>query len=491
MRMEKRESYERHEERENPIKLDFRDLSKKEARTRLRDIISVSTDPIQRTNALRYLGELDEGSDFEFFEQLFLSDEDVTLRLASGELLRECYAHHERLISLFDYSLYNLENVVQKFLIIDLLNSLGEKRARIKIIKYLNRFFSKDEVKANPMLEKMINELDPDSDIPNLALELAHNAILHDHYVNKCRFHVALRDGFIIMLSCEGSGLQSIDSIQGLGNVSRLEHLLLQRNSITRIHGLEGLINLKRLDLSYNLITRIENMQSLINLEELNLSNNDIKEIENLDSMRLLLKLDLDHNHVKEINNLNELGQLLSLNLSYNEIREIEGLDVLKSLKQLYLSSNQINRVKGIDSLKDLMVLHLNANHIQKIEGLNALYSLKVLSLSENLIDKIENLDALHNLRKLELSKNNITSMEGLDDLIRLQELFLDKNQISEIKGVHNLNSLIILFLENNLIEDFDPQEIEQLESLNFLFLSNNPLNDKSRIAYRRICKFP
>ena len=471
------------------IKENLSKIGRKEATYLLKEwIVNSST---LREKALKLLGSIDDGKNFKFFEHLFLSDEEPEIRITTGNILKEKYFNHKKIISPLEFALYNINNFEQKFLAVEFLNQIDNKETRKIIKEYLEvSIKNKSKYKFEDFPEEIYIR-DYESPLPQFIMDICFNLILYDYYINNCGYTVVLRNGYIILLNCEGSNLRNINNITAFDKLVNLEHLLLQRNKIEKIESLNHLRNLKILNLSDNNIKKIENLESLKNLEELNLSYCKIKTIENLASLKNLRKLSLEVNLIEGITGLDTLVNLEELNISNNKIKVINNLNELTKLKRLNLSFNEILRISGLSKLENLVLLHLNDNNIPKIEGLDSLHELKTLSLSNNFIKRIENLNNLNNLRKFELSHNSIEKIEGLTNQLKLQELFLDKNQIHELGGMDNLEKLIILFLESNQISEFNNKKIESLRNLNFLFLNENPLTPESWICYKRRSRLP
>jgi len=472
------------------IKKNLEQIGKKTARDILKEWIVNSDNISLRETALDLYSSMDEGKEFKFFEQLFLSDEGFEIRVLSGNILRDYYFYHKKFVSLLEFTLNDVNNMDQKFFAVETLNLIDTKKAR-KIIKdYLKKAIKLSFKKKIYEFPGEIFNSNYDTPIPRSILEVCFNLILYDYYVNSCGYNVTLREGLIILLNCEGGKLDDISEIPAFIKLVKLEHLQLQRNNIQNIRGLSHLTQLKTLNLSQNQIKKIENLDDLNNLQEISFSSNKIRKIENLD-IRSLKKVSLDRNLITEITNLDSLSNLELLNLSDNTISRLENLENLCKLKTLNLSLNRIEKISGLENLENLIKLHLNDNRISQISGLKKLVRLKVLSLSNNIIENIDNLDNLTELNKLEISNNKIETFDGLENLKNLQELFIDKNHVKQMEGINNLESLIILFLENNDIKDFKLSHIDNLKNLNFIFLNQNPLTPESWEVYQKRTRFP
>ncbi|MFW9818039.1 MAG: leucine-rich repeat domain-containing protein [Candidatus Thorarchaeota archaeon] len=473
------------------IKENLNQIGKKEGLALLRELIDSSTDPKQRQNALLNYGLIDEGKNFKFFEHLYLSDENIELRLIAGQILKEKYLHHKKLILLLKYTLNRIDNVELQIFAIQTLNSIESVKARKIVVEYLRESVQKEFEPKTKNFPKEIFNYSYIEAIPEMYLEICINLILYNYYTKKCGYHVSLKNGRISYLNCESSNLTKITDVKSLNLLKELEHLHLHRNNLVSLKDIQILKKLRTLDVSHNNLEKIEYLDKLKQLEELNLSNNKIQKIEGVNSLSNLKKLLLNQNSINKIENLGNLSNLETLELTRNNIKEINNLDNLIELERLNLSFNRIERITGLQNLKNLMWLYLNGNKISKIEGLYFLEKLKGLYLSNNTIKKIESLENLLNLKNLELSYNKIGKIEGLQNLSDLQELYLDNNELKKVENLNKLQSLIMLHLGRNTISEFRRENVEDLKNLNFIFLNENPLNQKSLEEYHKRLKFP
>ena len=102
------------------IKENIDEIGIKEASILLKEWINNSKNPILRKNALEYFGKaVDNGNDFKFLENLFLSDENIEVRLVSGNILISNYLHYKELSSLFEFTLKKVSFVEQKLLAVN------------------------------------------------------------------------------------------------------------------------------------------------------------------------------------------------------------------------------------------------------------------------------------------------------------------------------------------------------------------------------------
>ncbi|MFW9940136.1 MAG: leucine-rich repeat protein [Candidatus Thorarchaeota archaeon] len=470
------------------IKEKLSEIGKKEGLNLLKELINNSNDSNIRKKALENFGMIEENNNFSFFEHLFLSDEDLDIRLIAAKILKDKYLTHKKLFRLLEYTLKKVDSVDQKVFAVGALNSMESPKARKILTDYLKDFI---KIKFKDKIPVLDFSYDYKLPIPESVIEILINLILCDFYEDKCRYLVTLRKGKIVALNCESSNLEEISNIYGFYLLNDLEHLSIQRNNFKRISHIQHLSKLKTLDLSHNKLGKIENLESLEKLEDLYLSDNNIKRIDNLESLSKLKKLILSNNAIKVIENLNSLKNLEVLDLSHNDITYLRDLDKLENLKRLNLSSNKIEKMEGLSQLTNLMWLYLNDNRISQLESLSTLDKLKGLYLSNNTIERIQSLENLISLKKLELSGNRIQRLEGLNKLGELQELYLDNNLIQKIEGLEGLNHLIMLHIGRNRIVEFKKESVDHLKNLNFIFLNENPLNQKSFVEYQKKIRFP
>ncbi|MFW9952885.1 MAG: leucine-rich repeat domain-containing protein, partial [Candidatus Thorarchaeota archaeon] len=317
------------------IRENIEHLGKTEAQTMLREWIVSSEDNFKRREALEVYISLDDGKNFRFYEQLFLTDEDEEIRNLAGLSLKQNYISDKRLLILLKFILEEQKQLEIKpnLFAIELLNSINKKRARKILREYLEKFFGIivekkiENKKLQVLKESIISNLDHNSPLSRELLEILINLRLAVYYEQGCGYNVKMIENFIVQLNCEGANISDISEIYDLDKLNRLIYLNLHRNKIKRVDNLSNLKDLISLNLSENKLQNIEceSYDGLNNLIELDLASNQIKKIEPF-TLENLTKLSLDRNLISEITNLNDLKNLEYLNLSHNHIERIQGL---------------------------------------------------------------------------------------------------------------------------------------------------------------------
>jgi len=421
------------------IKNHIAEVGKKEGFRLLKEWISNSNDRVLRERALQILAHIDDGSNYEFFESLFLSDEELKIGILSGRILGENYANSDDIISLLSYILYNIKPIQKKLLAIDILKQFNTKQANSILSKYFKKVIQ-TQIDSNFLREYNIESRSFSKGHLADIIEIGTNLLLFHSFRKDYGYSLHLRNGLITSLTCEKTSLAEITEIPGIKKLTHLKELNLKHNNITKINNISFLDHLELLNLSFNSITQIKNLNSFENLKE--------------------------------------------LRLSHNQIEEINHLEGLTSLQTLFLGYNKIKRIKNLDNLQNLEFLSLRNNAITEIEGVKSLSNLRYLDLSNNQIKVLKGLYPLQNLHSLHLGNNRIESTEEIGSLINLKELYLDNNQIHQLKPLNSIHHLSIFSLINNKIVNLSNKTREFLKGINFVYLNQNPLDSSSKKWY-------
>ena len=218
--------------------------------------------------------------------------------------------------------------------------------------------------------------------------------------------------GLISGLTSLFASSAGITSLVGIQNLTRLEFLVLNQNSISDISPLGGLTSLTHLLLGLNSITDINALSGLAGLTNLSLIGNSLSNIGALSGLTSLTNLGLSNNSISDISALRMLTSLTDLSLNLNAITDIS-----------------VDRLNELSGLRNLTNLNLSENPgLGDIEGLRELKSLTVLSLSGASLSNIEPLSGLTNLAVLQLFNSSIVDISALSGLTNLTNLFLRNN---------------------------------------------------------------
>ena len=263
-----------------------------------------------------------------------------------------------------------------------------------------------------------------------------------------------------------------------LGNLTYLTDLSLGWNNITDISALSGLTNLTRLYLVSNAITDISPLAGLTNLTDLSLDYNNIPDISPVAGLTNLTHLSFSDTNVPDLSVLAGLTNLTHLRLITTNTADLSPLSGLTNLTSLTLSHNSIADLSPLAELTNLTYLNFWENQIEDISVLSGLTNLTGVGLGLNNVTDISALSGLTKLETLWLNNNNVTDISSLAGLTNLTELYLGTNSITDISALAELTSLMELDLASNNITDIAP--LAGLTNLRNLDLRGNVLNDSS-----------
>ena len=112
-----------------------------------------------------------------------------------------------------------------------------------------------------------------------------------------------------------------------------------------------------------NQLKNVDGLINLTNVNHLSLNHNELTNVNGLSNLTHSgLGLALQHNKLKNVDGLRNLTSASQLNLEYNELTNVNGLSNLKSVSRLYLHENPLTNVDGLANLE---VKHLVAVDIR------------------------------------------------------------------------------------------------------------------------------
>ena len=121
----------------NYIRNNLNKLGIKEAYSLLKELITNSNDLNLRLEALEFFGTIENGKHYKFFEQLFLSDENIEIRIRCGKILKDKYLKYKTIIPLLEFTLFNVNNFEQKFLTVEILNIINTVARKILLLSFI------------------------------------------------------------------------------------------------------------------------------------------------------------------------------------------------------------------------------------------------------------------------------------------------------------------------------------------------------------------
>ncbi|XP_043786589.1 leucine-rich repeat-containing protein 40-like [Apis laboriosa] len=319
----------------------------------------------------------------------------------------------------------------------------------------------------------------------------------------------------------------NLEMLPPLGELRKVETVMLQTNKLTTFPDMSGCIQLRILHLADNNITEIDMscLEGVGQLKTLTLGNNQIESIpEEIIKLVYLEIFDLSHNKITLIPEyIGLMPNIKQLMIDGNDVKNIRtdiircGTSrILKHIQQNLKSTNldskryvTLNTSTNIypdrytmQSTKLLSLTGQNLTEIPQEVLENACKAdVGTVDLSRNnfstlpdelhIITKVTDLKLTSNqlthipewicekykyLQILDLSKNYLESLPSNIGLLKyLQELNISFNRYKEIpESIYDVNSLEILIANDNLITNIDILSLQKLQKLTILNLANN-----------------
>ena len=178
-----------------------------------------------------------------------------------------------------------------------------------------------------------------------------HDESLASNGLDACLTASRAAGELITELSCTGKGIESLDGIEEVHALTKLE---LNDNKISDLSPLVHLTKLQTLNLAANQVKDISPLAALAELTDLILAGNRINDVAPLAGLNKLVVLDLTSNRISDVDDLGVMEELRYVKLDDNEINDVSSLGRLTSLKFLHLSSNSITLgVRYLDALTE------------------------------------------------------------------------------------------------------------------------------------------
>ncbi|MCI9217279.1 COR domain-containing protein [Lachnospiraceae bacterium 42-17] len=250
-------------------------------------------------------------------------------------------------------------------------------------------------------------------------------------------------------LSCLDVRFTQITKID-LTKLIRLKKLNLSNNlKLSQVEGMCDLSKLQHLDLNFTNIEELPDLDIFPDLHVLNMRNNPINRLNVKANLLKLKYLDISNTKVQNIGFLHNFPKLVRVSIRGTSIKEIPPLEDLTELEFLNCYKTPINILPALNKLKKLHYLNLGYTNISSLENILLPISLRSLVLEGTEIRVIpENIASFSNLRKLDLSNMRLDSLPA--SILDLElEFYLNK------KGMG------IQLLDTN-IADMDMSILEQ-----------------------------
>ena len=289
----------------------------------------------------------------------------------------------------------------------------------------------------------------------------------------------------LTQLTVSGADLVRLD---GLSELTGLQHLGLYRTGISNLDKLSEMKNIASLTLFDNEeLSSIQMLADMTWLKELYIEDVPYSDINVIADLTQLERLTISDTGVKSVNFISDLTQLLYLRVDRNrELKTLPSLTNCIKLEEIYLDCDNFEDLSGLSGLSSIVkatllspdslsflpeysaLKHLELQLgwlLEDISPLAALTELEFLKMSGNTYSQVEGFASLANLnglRELDLSSfDNHIRFDFVYDLVGLERLNLSGNNVfSDFSRIGNLVNLQVLYLDHiGIYSDFTVQQ--------------------------------
>lgn len=299
----------------------------------------------------------------------------------------------------------------------------------------------------------------------------------------------------------------SLQSLQGLNNLSRVQTLNIRNNS--QLTDISALSRLNRVNGDiYLWNSPIQDLGAFSNIRTANIfSLLQLPEIENLNGMESITVL--ENLIVREVPSLTSLEGIQNLqSVKYLTLRELPalnseyGFDSLTKIGSVWLSD--LDLIRSLSIFPQLTEIErpsfnvLSALEIVNLPALETLTHLQNIQVSDFIALRIENTPVLTSLTGLEnitefvslriRNADNLQSLEGLQNATTIGTLeLLNLESLSNLNGLSGLESVSTLSLQNNpLFSGFTGLSNAIETNINFTIRNNPSLMNMTGLEWLR-----
>lgn len=236
-----------------------------------------------------------------------------------------------------------------------------------------------------------------------------------------------------------------VKSFDGLEDFKNLTHLDMSFCNLTSLKGFPELTNLQVLKLNKNSLRSLNHLHSNLRLSRLEASHNFIRKFESM-YRPSLREIDLSHNKIHTIN-IEKCRNVKKLNVESNEIKNIK---FGECITELTISNNKLSDLSILPIAPNLIKLDISNNHIKNIEYLSNFPKLSVINFSNNLVTFLpKEMNQYHSINGSDnkIEKVDITLIEGYVDLSK------NPMKMCRIKGCRHVPEINLSLCELEVVQ--------------------------------------
>lgn len=255
-------------------------------------------------------------------------------------------------------------------------------------------------------------------------------------------------------IKLEGAGLKNSD-IKNLKDLKKLTIVIINDNNIS--------------DLSV--------FSEMSWLEGLWINNNSVSDLSPLKDLKNLKYLSVEDNNISSLSPLSGTRNLEQLWCGGNPISDLSPISKNKGLIYLGVSDCDVNSFSALSGMNDLEVIYAIDNNISDISPLKNTKKLREFFIDRNPVTDLSPISGNKNMVRMGMAGCNIGSLSALSGMTKLEELYAFTCGLTDLSPLKKCVSLRHLDIKYNYFSDVSP--LAQCNEISFLVLSGNQCADK------------
>lgn len=255
-------------------------------------------------------------------------------------------------------------------------------------------------------------------------------------------------------IKLEGAGLKNSD-IKNLKDLKKLTIVIINDNNISDLSVFSEMSWLEGLWINNNSVSDLTPLKDLKNLKYLSVEDNNISSLSPLSGTRNLEQLWCGGNPISDLSPISKNKGMIYLGVSRCNISSLSALSGMTDLERFYATDNNISDISPLKNTKKLREFFIDRNPVT---------DLSPISGNKNMVN-------------MGMAGCNIGSLSALSGMTKLEVLYAFACGLTDLSPLKKCVSLRRLDIKYNYFSDVSP--LAQCNEISFLVLSGNQCADK------------
>lgn len=255
-------------------------------------------------------------------------------------------------------------------------------------------------------------------------------------------------------IKLEGAGLKNAD-IKNLKDLKKLTIVIINDNNISDLSVFSEMSWLEGLWINNNSVSDLTPLKNLKNLKYLSAEDNNISSLSPLSGTRNLEQFWCGGNPISDLSPISKNKGMIYLGVSRCNISSLSALSGMTDLERFYATDNNISDISPLKNTKKLREFFIDRNPVT---------DLSPISGNKNMVN-------------MGMAGCNIGSLSALSGMTKLEVLYAFACGLTDLSPLKKCVSLKLLDIKYNYFNDVSP--LAQCNEISFLVLTGNQCADK------------